>query len=337
MLETEKYAEWMKQEVEPFLKKHGQSGFMWSRDGTAIHYKLYRLEKAPKCVVISHGFSEFAEKYNELIYTFMQMGYSVYIPEHRGHGYSERAVKDMELVHVQNYKKYVEDFVQFVECVVAPVEKHRILFAHSMGGAIAGLTIEQYPYLFEAAIFSAPMCGIRTGRLSYWEARILAGFYCMIGKGKSYAAAAGQGRFQEKPDFPGSSCMSEARYRYVFEKRREDKHYRTNGGSYGWVYAGLRACGKFMKKKNLARIDIPVLLFAAGNDHMVKNEDIRRFVTGTRKTKFVFMQEAKHEIFNGDDETCRKFYNEIRYFLEGEEEKEHEDENEQIGKILGVI
>ena len=52
---------------------------------------------------------EFAEKYNEVAYRFLQEGYSVYVPEHRGHGYSGREVDDPELVHVQSYDRYVTD------------------------------------------------------------------------------------------------------------------------------------------------------------------------------------------------------------------------------------
>lgn len=146
------YAAWMAETVEPYLKEHGEKGYLKMEDGMSIAYRCYSLADAGKCVVISHGFCEFAEKYNEVAYRFLQEGYSVYVPEHRGHGYSGREVDDPELVHVQSYDSYVTDFARFVETVVSPREEHRIVFAHSMGGAIAILTLEQYPEMFEAAI-----------------------------------------------------------------------------------------------------------------------------------------------------------------------------------------
>lgn len=331
------FVAWMRGEVEPFLKKHCQYGYLQSRDGISIRYIRYQLKDAEKCVVISHGFCEFAEKYNEMIYYLLQMGYSVYIPEHRGHGYSDRTASDPEMVHVQDYGEYVADFVRFVENVVMPRERHRILFAHSMGGAIGILTLEQHPGLFEAAILSSPMCGMQTGRFPHFAAKLLAGFYCLNGKGKTYASIAGQRGFCEVPDFEGSSCVSKERYQYVFEKRLADPHYRTYGGSYAWVYAGIQACERLMKKAALAQIDIPVLLFAAGHDHMVDNDAIERFAERTEKTELIFLPDAKHEIFHADDRTRRKYYDEIFQFLEKEKGKNYEDENEQIGKILGVI
>lgn len=86
------------------------------------------------------------------------------MPEHRGHGYSGREVDDPELVHVQSYDCYAADLARFVETVVSPGEEHRIVFAHSMGGAIAILALERYPQLFEAAVLSAPMCAMQTGK-----------------------------------------------------------------------------------------------------------------------------------------------------------------------------
>lgn len=129
------YAAWMAETVEPYLKEHGEKGYLKMEDGMSIAYRRYFLPDAGKCVVISHGFCEFAEKYNEVAYRFLQAGYSVYVPEHRGHGYSGREVDGPELVHVQSYDSYAADLAQFVETVVSPGEEHRIVFAHSMGGA----------------------------------------------------------------------------------------------------------------------------------------------------------------------------------------------------------
>ena len=123
----------------------------------------------------------------------------------------------------------------------------------------------------------------------------------------------------------------------MFQKRLLDEHYRTYGGSYAWVRAGLRASREQMRRENLAKIKVPVLLFAAGRDHMVDNGAIKRFAEETERTKLFFMPDSRHEIFNADERTRAKYYDEIFRFIKEEEVKDYENENEQTRKILGTV
>lgn len=307
------FCSWMEQTVEPFLKMHSRYGYFGSYDGTNLFYEEYRLPGADKCIVISHGFCEFAEKYHEVIYHFLNAGYSVYLPEHRGHGNSDRKIKDLAMVHVEDYEEYVRDFAGFLQKVVIPRERHRVLFAHSMGGAIGALAIERYPGMFEAAVFSSPMFHIHMGRHPSWLVSGAAEILCLMGQRERYAP--GQTAFAEKPDFEGSSCTSRARYDYVFNKRKENPYYRMHGGSSAWVRASLRANRKLMQRKNLERIELPILLFAAGADKMVDNRALKKFAECTKRTRLIEVPEARHEIFNGDETVRKAYYEAIFMFL----------------------
>ena len=64
------------------------------------------------------------------------------------------------------------------------------------------------PLTFDAAILSAPMLGMNTGKYPKWLAKVTADFFCAIGKGTKYAA--GQSGFSDKPSFETSSCVSRA-------------------------------------------------------------------------------------------------------------------------------
>ena len=310
----EGFSEWMQQEVEPFLAAHRQDGYLQSKDGTKLYYERFEVEGAEKCVVICHGFCEFAEKYNEFIYYFLQRGYAVYLCEHRGHGRSDRKVAELDLVHVTDYQEYVDDFVYFVNQVVVPKEKHRLLFAHSMGGAVGALTLEQYPGLFEAAVLSSPMCGMQTGRYPKWVADVAAWCCCHIGKGAQFAA--GQSGFSDTPNYAGSSCLSEVRYAYIFQKRLDSERCQTYGGSYAWVHAGIKATRRLMKQKNLDKIQIPVLVLSADQDHMVDNPAIERFVAHTKGARLIRVREAKHEIFHSGLKTRQGYYRDVFAFYE---------------------
>lgn len=152
-LPEEGFRKQMKQVVEPYLKKYRRQGRFESYDGTQIFYYMYIQEHARGCIVISHGFSEFADKYNEVVYTFLQAGYSVFLPEHRGHGRSQRSIRNPEKVYVESFAQYVRDLRLFVHKIVKPYQNEMILFAHSMGGAIGALYLERYPGIFKKRCF----------------------------------------------------------------------------------------------------------------------------------------------------------------------------------------
>lgn len=174
--EEANYQRTMKRDVEPYLRSYEKDGYIESYDSTAIYYRTYRIPQAKAAIVISHGFCEFAEKYKEVIYYFLKNGYSVYVPEHRGHGYSDRIVVDGEKVHIEDYEQYVQDLHCFVKNVVELTEKRKILFCHSMGGAIGVRYLEEFPLTFDAAILSAPMLGMNTGKYPKWLAKVTADF-----------------------------------------------------------------------------------------------------------------------------------------------------------------
>lgn len=79
--------------------------------GHPVHVLRYRAFRPRGVVVISHGFTENAEKYKEIVYYFIKEHFHVYLPEHCGHGKSYRLVEDPSLVYVDSYHRYVEDLL----------------------------------------------------------------------------------------------------------------------------------------------------------------------------------------------------------------------------------
>ena len=135
VLQEKNYAERRQNGVEPYLAAHAEE-FYWEREsGHPIHVLRYRAFRPRGVVVISHGFTENAEKYKEIVYYFIKEHFHVYLPEHCGHGKSYRLVEDPSLVYVDSYHRYVEDLL-FVarkakaEACGLPL----VLYSHSMGG-----------------------------------------------------------------------------------------------------------------------------------------------------------------------------------------------------------
>ena len=131
MIDENKYAEMMADVVLPALEQCREEGWfdpsaaersagieplsgIMDTGGRAgqLHYLCYDAAKFDAiheqgatavfrgAIVISHGFTEFAEKYDELVWYFLLAGYSVCVLEHRGHGKSVRDVDNRCMVWI---------------------------------------------------------------------------------------------------------------------------------------------------------------------------------------------------------------------------------------------
>lgn len=308
----ENFQESMEIIVEPFVKQVEMNGCFTNSYGHIVNYYSYINEEAHANIVISHGFCEFVDKYYELIYILYNMGYSIYMLEHIGHGYSERLIEDLDKVHIEDFNEYVESLKEFTENIVIN-DMPKYLYSHSMGGAIAAMTVEKYPKLFDKLILSSPMLGINGRKYPDWLPKVIS---CVVSKTqRKQKYNKGQHGFDDEYVFNSSSCLSEARYKYVFNKRKENKYYRTYGGTYKWLNESYKGINYIFKTKNIANIDIPILLFKAEEDTMVRNKSIDEFVEKSN-CELVNILGTKHEIFNGSKKARFSFYEEIDKFFQ---------------------
>ena len=138
ILQESNYKEEMQTIVEPYLASIGTEFYLERHAGQKIHCMHYVPENPHAVVMLSHGFVENAEKYKEIAYYFAKEGFSVYLPEHCGHGFSYRMTEDESLVHLDNFERYVEDFIFVTKKAKEDNPGMKIyLYGHSMGGGIA--------------------------------------------------------------------------------------------------------------------------------------------------------------------------------------------------------
>ena len=166
LLNEKNFPEEMKNFVEPCFDAWGRESWYAREKGREIFCLSLHQKEARGVVLISHGFCESGEKYKELAWYFYQAGFSVYIPEHCGHGRSYRLTKDPCKVHIDSFWRYVKDLSYVAEKVREenpglPL----LLFGHSMGGAIAAVTLAENPGKFQKGILNAPMILHRTGNI----------------------------------------------------------------------------------------------------------------------------------------------------------------------------
>lgn len=314
MIKEDDFRKVMEDTIEPWVDKEFTKGHFSSYDGTklAYYYVINPNEKAS--VVMCHGYCEFFPKYYELAYIFYNMGYSVFFVEHRGYGFSERAVTQLDLVHIDSYSQYVDDFHEFMEQVVTKNSKTKdyVLFAHSMGGCISTLFLEKYKNYFKCAVMSSPMHKMVLGKFKPWQVTTIGDLCKLFGQGKKLAS--GQKRFDGINVWEKSSSMSRARYDYQFDKRLAVPEYTTYGSTFSWASASVKAAKKCVKDAGL--IDTPVLLLEAGKDTLVDNEGHRMFVERTSNTTYKKYPESKHEIFNALEEIREEYFEDVFGYLD---------------------
>ncbi len=311
--EEKNYEKTMSTRVGPILEEVKEDYYFKTLDGTRIHYAKYKNPDCKAIIVISHGFCEFTDKFEEVIFMFYQEGYTVYIHDHRGHGYSDRQAKDLSKVYVLSYDEYVSDLHELVQIAKKENPKFKIaLYAHSMGGTIGTLYIEQYAKEVDCAIMSSPMFKMNTGGVPISITYLVAAIKKIFRKETTYVPA--HGPFQGVSNFEESSCVSKARYDYIFKKRMEDEKYQTYGATYAWTLASIKGVRRLHKEVN--KIEIPFLLFQAGRDTMVKNSGQNSFMKKFGKGKMIVIPNSKHEIYNGDGDSRKEYYINIFQFLD---------------------
>jgi lysophospholipase len=297
--------------ISPYYYKH-KIHYFQSYDNLSIAYKIFQVKNAKANIVISSGRTEGMLKYQELIYDLNRNGYSVYILDHRGQGNSQRILADSQLGHVNEFDDYVKDFHQFVTAYLPKNEK-RVLMAHSMGGAIASLYVEEYPKDFNALVLSSPMHQPNLG------GKALTGFVCeliekrqrnidkyIIGE-KSYDAS--------QVDF-SENILTHSKIRYEIMKLAYDIEPKTKvgGPSVRWV---AEACDSSAKSvQNASKILIPTLLLQAQNDEVVNKQAQDEFCKGVGTLCQEYQIDgAYHELFIEKDSIRGKALSAILNFI----------------------
>lgn len=310
---NKEYLRYIDEELRPWLYSCVNDGYFYSNDGLRIHYyqALHPEEKA--AVVMIHGFCEFFGKYHETACRFYQAGYSVFFAEMRGHGKSQRSHDaEDQRVYVKDFNEYTDDVHTFIEKVVIPRSRtgRLFLFAHSMGGAIGSLLLEQQRDSFRCAVLSSPMMQLDIRNLPNWILSALKIYPKVAEKELEYAP--GQGAFTFISEFEHSSCLDEDRYEYQFTLRCQDPSYQTWGGTWGWVAAAVEATERL--QKNAADVTIPVLICQAGDDTMVRNDGQNAFCSRCPSAVLVSYEGSRHELFNATEEIREKYYRDVLDF-----------------------
>jgi alpha-beta hydrolase superfamily lysophospholipase len=119
-----------------------------------LYWQAWQPEKKPRAILLAvHGLGEHSGRYAEFARWFTERGYTIYAPDHYGHGKSGG-----RRCYIPRFADYVDDLKAFFDVVRA---KHTdlplFMIGHSMGGTIAAAFTAKYPDALRGLVLSGAL------------------------------------------------------------------------------------------------------------------------------------------------------------------------------------
>ena len=262
-------------------------------------------------VLVCHGYTEFIEKYYEVISDLRERGYAVATFDWRGQGLSSRMITSRERGYATSFSDFVDDAVQVHDrFVVDTMPAPHYILAHSMGGNIAVRILQDQPERFARAVLSAPMLG-----WDYLPTRFLrtvSAAHVAMGFGKFYIWGAGRPNTKE-PLFRVSS--DRVRTERWLEFCRHESDLIVAGPTWRWLREAATSTQLATAPARVARIEAPVLLASAGKDYVVSSRSHQLLAAANPAIQLVEFPGAMHEILQERDEIRERFWSSFDEFM----------------------
>ncbi|MEO1293749.1 MAG: alpha/beta hydrolase, partial [Pseudomonadota bacterium] len=257
-------------------------------------------------VVFFQGRAEFVEKYAAPAERLVAKGFRVVAFDWRGQGLSDRPKRNRQVGHVRRFAEFQLDLAA-VEEMIPP--GRRILFAHSMGGAI-GLRALHRGWDAQAALFTAPMWGIHLVRFAP-AIRALAHFSVRIGFGGRMIPGGTNRPFATVAPYLGNVLTSDAdAYAWLQNTLRETPALGLGAPSLGWVSASLTETAAL---RALGPPPHPHLVFLGTDEAVVATDAIHAL---TNSETLVSLPGARHEPLIETPEIRDQLWQRVDAFLD---------------------
>lgn len=308
--------------IEQFWKTHAITDRFAGARGAGIAFaKVVQPNRAAEkgALVIVSGRTESMLKYKELVRDLWNDGWSVYIHDHRGQGLSDREPEVMgtpQKGHVHDFQDFVNDLRSFVAgTVLTGGHKRHVLLAHSMGGAIAALFLEQggsEVQRFDAAALSSPMLKIKG--VAGLSAEVAS---CPIAKGMAKSAPVDFVKtgtdYKPKSFEENEYTQSPVRYDRLLKQYAAEPGIELGSPTHRWF---AQACEAAFKARNGAmNVRTPIRVVVAGKDSIVHNSGATDFCRGLPTSIGgcggpgggpIAVPDARHELFIEQDALRRR-------------------------------
>jgi len=292
--------------VYTLLNQEGQfyqiGRFKGEEDKVLTYAKFGHQTGSKGSLVFVNGFGENIFKYIELFYDLNLIGYSpIYTYDHRGQGFSESILPNAQVVHIESYKYYVKDLNTFIQNVVledkAVNQNQLFLIAHSMGATISLLYLQEIKTsIFKSVVLSAPLIRVHT-RIPVFLENIALSFFRVL----CIFQCENPTWNPKQKSLLNVSRDSLVRHQFLLSLYQRYPQLVMKEPTYQWVIEIFKATDHLMSKKQLQKIQTPILILQANNEDLVSNIHQNQFCTDLSHLCSLQVISGKHEIFMGRD------------------------------------
>ena len=244
----------------------------------SLFYRSHIAENEKARMVIVHGLGEHSGRYLALADHLAGLGFSLWIPDLRGHGKS-----DGERGHVDTFNDYTRDVRAILDQARTdkPAETPVFLLGHSMGGLVAILVALDQQHLIDGLVLSSPALGVAMPLPAVKKIAVtcLARLFPRLG-------------IKNELDPQNVSRDPEIVNRYIADPLVHDRV------SVNWFVQFLKAIEKAFDRA--MDIQLPILVQAAGEDRLVSIRAVEAFfekLTMPDRELKIF-SDLYHEIYN---------------------------------------
>jgi len=257
-------------------------------------------------VVLSGGRTEPIEKYFEVIQDFLDRGFVVLAHDWRGQGLSARELPDRLKGHAKGFKSYLEDYRRLLNTYEPRLPKPWIAVGHSMGGCLTLLALAHGERRFAGACLSAPMLGLKLGKVSPVVAGGMTRLNLAVGRAGRYTLN-GAGKPFDDAFEDNALTHDRRRFERYRAQVRANPDLALGGPTWGWLDFAFKASAYLANPERLRGVTIPVEILSAAEDKLVDNAAQAAAARNLPQGRLITVPGAYHEILMETDD-MRNFF-----------------------------
>lgn len=299
-------------------EKHAD-GLIRTSDGFTIRAASFQTD-ADVCkgtVLLLQGRNESIEKYFETVADFGRMGFDVATFDWRGQGGSQRFFARTDAGYVDSYDQYAADLEAVFQQVVLPdCRAPYFVMAHSMGGLIALYTAPRMTNRIRRMVLCAPFLSLYGTPLQNAAINTAAKSMAFLGLGNRYLGG-GPAERMRRPFETNRLTTDPRRYSRNISIGIRFPDLALGAPSASWLSASYDAIETVTDPAHMARTTIPILVFMAGDDHVVSNPALLSLVKNLRSASLLTIDGARHELMQETDENREQLFAAFSAFVPG--------------------